>query len=59
MFVKKVKIEIVVHDNMVDQVVNCIQKIAHTGNPGDGKIFIIEVDDTIKIRTSERGSEAI
>lgn len=59
LFIKRIKIEIVVHDNLVDEVVDIIQRIAHTGNTGDGKIFILEVKDTIKIRTNERGENAI
>jgi nitrogen regulatory protein P-II 1 len=58
-YVAKVKIEIVVNDNMVDKVVSVIQKTAHTGNTGDGKIFIIPVEDTIVIRTNEKGQAAI
>jgi nitrogen regulatory protein P-II 1 len=58
-FVSKVKIEVVVNDEMVDNVVSVIQKTAHTGNTGDGKIFVIPVEDTIVIRTNERGKPAI
>ncbi len=58
-YVKRVKIELVVHNNMVDEVVDVIQKVSHTGNPGDGKIFVIDVIDTIRIRTNERGDAAI
>lgn len=58
-FVAKVKIEVVVPDTMVEQVVTVIQATAHTGNTGDGKIFIIPVDDIVKIRTNERGFEAL
>lgn len=57
--VERVKLEIVVHDDMVDTVVDTIQKVAHTGNTGDGKIFIHDVVDTVKIRTNERGEQAI
>jgi len=57
--VERVKLEMVVHDDMVDVVVDTIQKIAHTGNTGDGKIFVMDVDNTIKIRTNERGEQAI
>ena len=46
-------------DEMIEVVVNTIQTNAHTGNPGDGKIFIYPVDDIVKIRTNERGGEAI
>lgn len=55
----KVKIEIVVHNDLVDEIVNTIQKTAHTGNPGDGKIYVIEVSNIVKIRTNERGEVAI
>lgn len=50
----KAKLEIMVLDEMVDLVVDTIQKRAHTGNPGDGRIFVISVEDTVKIRTGER-----
>lgn len=59
LFVPRVKLELVVPNSLVDEVVDTIQKIAHTGNPGDGKIFVIDVRDTIKIRTNERGEKAI
>ena len=55
----KNKIEVVVQDELVEQVVNTIQENAHTGNPGDGKIFVTEVSSVVKIRTNERGEEAI
>jgi nitrogen regulatory protein P-II 1 len=58
-YVHKVKIEVVVPDDMVEAVVRTIQANAHTGNSGDGKIFIYTVDDIIKIRTNQRGVEAI
>lgn len=58
-YVKRVKIELVVHNNIVNEVVDVIQTAAHTGNPGDGKIFVIDVMNTIRIRTNERGKEAI
>ena len=58
-YVQKVKIEVVVCDEMVETVVNAIQANAHTGDPGDGKIFIYAVDDVVKIRTNERGNVAI
>ena len=57
--IPKVKIEIVVHDDLVDEIVNTIQKTAHTGNPGDGKIYVIKVEEVVKIRTNERGENAI
>ncbi|HEY4683641.1 MAG TPA: P-II family nitrogen regulator [Candidatus Acidoferrales bacterium] len=57
--VKKIKLEIVVPDDLVEKVVQLIAKHAHTGNPGDGKIFVSTVDDVVKIRTGERGEKAI
>lgn len=58
-FVPRVKIELVVHNDIVDEVVDVIQRTAHTGNTGDGKIFVTEVSNVVKIRTNERGEEAI
>lgn len=58
-FIPRVQIEVVVGDEMVDEVVNVIQKYSHTGNTGDGKIFVVNVEEIIKIRTNERGKEAI
>jgi nitrogen regulatory protein P-II 1 len=58
-FIPRVKLELVVTDDMVDEVVNVIQKYAHTGNTGDGKIFISTIDDVVKIRTNERGNDAV
>jgi len=57
--IDKVKLEIVVFDSMVEKVVQIITANAHTGNTGDGKIFIYPVSDVIKIRTGERGQKAI
>ncbi len=58
-YIKRIKIEIVVHNDIVDEVIDTIQIKAHTGNPGDGKIFVIDVANTIRIRTNERGEQAI
>ena len=58
-FLPKVKIEVVVENNQVDEVVEAIEKAAHTGRIGDGKIFVIPVENVIRIRTGERGKEAI
>ena len=55
----KVKLEIVVADALVGNVVSAIQKHAHTGNRGDGKIFVINVADVIAIRSGERGEKAL
>lgn len=57
--IPKIKIELVVSDEMSDNVVNIIQKAAHTGNLGDGKIFVINVINVVKIRTDERGITAV
>jgi len=58
-FIPKIKLEIVVSDEMVVKVVETIQNTAKTGRIGDGKIFIISIDDAIRIRTGEKGIEAI
>jgi nitrogen regulatory protein P-II 2 len=58
-FLPKVKIEIVVLDDMVDQVVDAIVQSAHTGKIGDGKIFVSDVQRAIRIRTRETGDDAL
>lgn len=58
-FVPKVKIEIVVLDEIAEQIVDTIQQNAHTGNTGDGKIFVVDVENVVKIRTNERGEIAL
>ena len=58
-FLPKIKIEVVATDEQHQQVVDTILKRAATGNVGDGKIFIYEVDDAIRIRTGEAGNAAI
>lgn len=58
-FLPKIKIEVVVEKEMVSKVVALIQKTARTGKIGDGKIFVLPVDEIIRIRTGERGHEAI
>lgn len=58
-FLPKVKIEIVVDDNLLERAVEVIQQAAQTGRIGDGKIFITPVEDAIRVRTGERGSDAI
>ena len=58
-FLPKVKLEVVVDDNQVEAAVEAIQQAAHTGRIGDGKIFISSVEDAIRVRTGERGIEAI
>ena len=57
--IQKVKLEIVVHDNEAQQVVDTITKYAQTGEIGDGKIFLTQVLDVIRIRTGETGETAI
>jgi nitrogen regulatory protein P-II 1 len=58
-FIPKVKVEVVVQDDLVKSVVDAIEKSAKTGKIGDGKIFVTGVDDIVRIRTGERGPEAI
>ena len=58
-FVPKVKIEIIVKDDMVHQVIDAIAAAAKTGRIGDGKIFVMPIDEVIRIRTGERGEDAI
>jgi len=58
-FLPKVKVEIIVKDDVVSQVVDAIQRAAKTGRIGDGKIFVHPVDEVIRIRTGERGGDAI
>jgi nitrogen regulatory protein P-II 1 len=58
-FLPKVKIELVVEDGMVERACEAITQAAKTGRIGDGKIFISTVEDAIRVRTGERGSEAI
>ncbi len=59
LFIPKIKIEIVVPDELVEKVIKIIQEHAYTGNVGDGKIFIIPVEDAIRIRTKEKGQQAV
>ncbi len=58
-FLPKVKVEVVIDDNQVDNVVDAIVKAARTGKIGDGKIFVQDVQQVIRIRTGETGSEAV
>ncbi len=58
-FVPKLKIEIVVAEENVDNVIEAVQQSASTGKIGDGKIFVLPAEETIRIRTGERGPEAI
>jgi nitrogen regulatory protein P-II 1 len=58
-FLPKVKLEIVMEDELVERAVEAIQQAAHTGRIGDGKIFVTSVDEAVRIRTGERGADAI
>ena len=58
-FLPKVKLEIVVEDTLVERAIEAIQQAAHTGRIGDGKIFVSSLEDAIRIRTGERGNDAI
>ena len=58
-FIPKIKIEIVVEADRVQQVVNCIREAANTGKIGDGKIFILPMEEVIRVRTGEKGEDAI
>jgi len=58
-FLPKVKVEVVVRDEMVGRVIEAIEKAAKTGRIGDGKIFVTPVEEAVRIRTGERGEDAI
>jgi nitrogen regulatory protein P-II 1 len=58
-FLPKVKLEIVIEDNQVERAVEAIQQAARTGRIGDGKIFVTSVEEVIRIRTGERGPDAL
>ncbi len=58
-YAKKAKLEIVVPDSLAGEVIQTILKHARTGNPGDGKIFVIDVADVYRIRNGQRGEEAL
>ncbi len=58
-FLPKIKLEIIVDDDLVAQVVETVEKSARTGRIGDGKIFVTNVEEVVRIRTGERGSDAI
>jgi len=58
-FLPKIKMEIIIDDSLVEDVVNSIVKSAQTGRIGDGKIFITDLKETVRIRTGERGKDAI
>ena len=58
-FVPKIKIEAVVQDDFVGQAIDAIERSARTGTLGDGKIFVVEVADAVRVRTGERGDLAL
>jgi nitrogen regulatory protein P-II 1 len=58
-FLPKVKLEVVVEDSLAERAVEAIQAAAKTGRIGDGKIFVSEIQEAIRIRTGERGAEAV
>jgi nitrogen regulatory protein P-II 2 len=58
-FLPKVKIEVATKDDQVDQVIEAISKAANTGKIGDGKIFVVNLEQAIRIRTGESGNEAL
>lgn len=58
-FLPKIKIDLLVSDDMAEKVVDTIVDVSRTGKIGDGKIFIINVEDAVRIRTGERGDDAI
>ncbi len=58
-FLPKVKIDLAIDDSLVDQVIEAISKAANTGKIGDGKIFVVGLEQAIRIRTGETGAEAL
>jgi nitrogen regulatory protein P-II 1 len=58
-FLPKIKIELVVSDELADKAVQAIVEAANTGRIGDGKIFVIDIEEAIRIRTGERGPDAV
>ncbi|MDD5409096.1 MAG: P-II family nitrogen regulator [Candidatus Omnitrophica bacterium] len=58
-FLPKIKIEIVVKDDDLDKITNTIARVARTGEIGDGKIFVYPIDDVLRIRTGEKGENAV
>jgi nitrogen regulatory protein P-II 2 len=58
-FLPKVKVEVAIRDDLLDQVIETIEKAASTGKIGDGKIFVFDVEQVIRIRTGETGEEAL
>jgi len=58
-FLPKIKIELIIDDQMLEKAIEAIQQSAHTGRIGDGKIFVSNIEEAIRVRTRERGVDAI
>lgn len=58
-FLPKIKIEVIINDDLIDNVIEVIKKKAHTGRIGDGKIFISTIEEIVRIRTGETGENAL
>ncbi len=58
-FLPKVKVEVAVDDSRVETAIDAIMKAAHTGKIGDGKIFLLPIEEVVRIRTGERGTQAL
>jgi nitrogen regulatory protein P-II 1 len=58
-FLPKIKLEVLVADDVVDKVIDAIVEAANTGRIGDGKIFVLPIEEAIRIRTGERGTDAV
>ena len=58
-FVPKVRVEVVIDDDVVDRVVAAVVDAAHTGKIGDGKVWVVPVENVVRVRTGERGADAI
>jgi len=58
-FFAKSRVQIVAEDDRVDEIVEAVRTVCHTGQIGDGKIFVLPVDEVVRIRTNERGSKAL
>ncbi len=58
-FLPKLKIDVIIADNLLEQAIEAIQKSAHTGRIGDGKIFVTNIEQAVRIRTGETGDAAI
>ena len=58
-FFPKIRVEVVVPDDKVEEVLQAVRDVCYTGNPGDGKVFVLPVEDALRVRTNERGEAAI